>query len=42
MELQECVYKPEDIDELFKDFFGAEYGASAKIDEISLGTVGCC
>lgn len=39
MELQEGVCTPQDIDELFKDFFGAKRGPCEKMDEIGLDTV---
>ena len=39
MELQEGVARPEDIDELFRDFFGADKGPCEKMDEIGLDTV---
>jgi len=39
LELHEGICKPEDIDELFKDFFGAKRGPCEKMDEIGLDTV---
>ncbi|KAH8662929.1 hypothetical protein BGZ60DRAFT_412304 [Tricladium varicosporioides] len=37
--LQEGVAKPEDVDELFRDFFNAKKGPCEKMDEIGLDTV---
>jgi len=37
--LEEGVGKPEDIDELFKDFFGAAKGPCKKMDEVGLDNV---
>jgi len=37
--LEEGVGKPEDIDELFRDFFGAEKGPCKKMDEVGLDNV---
>lgn len=36
--LKDDVAQPEEIDELFKDFFGAEKGICEKMDEIGLDT----
>lgn len=37
--LQEGVAKPEDVDELFRDFFGARQGPCEKMDEIGLDNI---
>ena len=37
--LEQGIAKPEEIDELFKDFFGAEKGICGKMDEVGLDTV---
>jgi 3-hydroxyacyl-CoA dehydrogenase len=37
--LQERVASPEDVDELFKDFFHAEKGICEKMDDVGLDTV---
>lgn len=39
IELQNGVCKPEDIDELFRDFFGAQKGPCEKMDEVGLDLV---
>jgi 3-hydroxyacyl-CoA dehydrogenase len=38
-ELQEGVASAEEVDELFRDFFGAEKGICEKMDEVGLDTV---
>ncbi|KUJ08133.1 putative 3-hydroxyacyl-CoA dehydrogenase, partial [Mollisia scopiformis] len=37
--LKDDVAKPEEIDELFRDFFGAKQGVCEKMDEIGLDTI---
>lgn len=37
--LEQGIAKPEEIDELFRDFFGAEKGICGKMDEVGLDTV---
>lgn len=37
--LKDGVAKPEEIDELFRDFFGAKQGICEKMDEIGLDTI---
>jgi len=39
MELESGVCKPEDIDDLFRDFFGAKKGPCEKMDEVGLDQV---
>jgi 3-hydroxyacyl-CoA dehydrogenase len=37
--LEQGIAKPEEVDELFRDFFGAEKGICEKMDEVGLDTV---